>query len=58
MYTPKSVAALTINSEFVTTALITLEDVSALIDTSVAEHCELIRDKGATMDKCCVGGYS
>jgi hypothetical protein len=38
--------------------LFTLEDVSALIDTSVAEHCELIRDKGAMMDKCCVDGYS
>jgi maltose-binding protein MalE len=58
MCSPESYAALTINSEFVTTALFTLEDVSALIDTSIAEHCELIQEKGAMMDKCCVDGYS
>jgi hypothetical protein len=58
MASQKKIAALTINTEFVTTALFTKEDVSALIDTTVAEQSELIQEKGREMDKCCVGGYS
>jgi hypothetical protein len=56
--TPKSVAAMTINMEFVATALFTLEDVHDLLNKTISGYYRLIRDKGPEMDKCCAGSYS
>jgi hypothetical protein len=56
--TPKSVAALTLNTAFVTAALFTLEDVHDSITKTISGHDRLIRDKGPMMDECCVDGYS
>jgi hypothetical protein len=58
MASPKKIAALTINTMFVKTPVFTREGVSALIDSSVAEQCELIREKGAEIDRLRVGDYS